>query len=420
MRQVVITPTIRRRIVGTIFVVSSLVSAAQIAYFTLTSIIATDLSGSETLAGVPSTLSMVGRAVSAYPIGWIMGRFGRRIGLSWGMLLGLIGTLVSAWAIGSGSFWGFSIGAGLAGAARGAADLGRYAAAEVNPPESRARSLGLVVFAGTIGAIVGPLLVSPSTQMASAFGLPADSGPYLIGAIFSALSLGITYIFLRPDPLFLSKEYDQAEEAATAADGSVNRSASQLFALGNVRLGIAAMAIGQLVMVMIMVITPLHMSNAGHGTRDISFVIMAHTLGMFGLSTLTGWFIDRIGSIAVVVVGAVILIIASLLSPFVGSVAGLAGALFLLGLGWNLCFLAGSTLLATGLLPGERGRVQGTSDTLSSAAAALGSLSTGLLFAAGQLLLVSAVGLALSLGLFAAMFLFRREKPMSASSITET
>lgn len=416
----VITPTIRRRIVGTIFAVSSLVSAAQIAYFTLTSIIAVDLSGSESLAGVPSTLSMVGRAVAAYPIGWLMGRAGRRIGLSWGLLLGLAGTLVSAWAIGSGSFWAFSIGAGLAGAARGAADLGRYAAAEVNPPESRARSLGLVVFAGTIGAIVGPLLVAPSTQLAASAGLPSDSGPYLIGAIFSALSFALTFTFLRPDPLVLSKQYDQLEEAAAPdPGGTVNRSMPQLLALGHVRLGIAAMTIGQLVMVMIMVITPLHMSHAGHDTGDISFVIMAHTLGMYGLSTVTGWLIDRIGSVAVVLIGSLILIAAGLLSPFVVSLAGLAGALFLLGLGWNLSFIAGSTLLASGLLPGERGRVQGTSDTLSSAAAALGSLSTGPLFAGGELLLVSAVGLAMSLGLFAVTFLFRREKRLPSRQSTE-
>jgi MFS family permease len=406
-----ITSVIRRRIVATIFAVSSLVAAAQIAYFTLTSIIAADLSGTDSLAGVPGTLSMVGRALSAYPIGWLMGRVGRRYGLSLGLLFGLIGTLMSAWAIGTGSFWLFSIGAGLAGAARGAADLGRYAAAEVYPPESRARSLGLVVFAGTIGAIAGPLLVVPSTESAAAFGWPAESGPYLIGALFSALSILLTFLFLRPDPLVLSKQYEPDEPVGEDVDGKVKgRTFRQLLSLANVRLGMAAMVIGQLVMVMIMVITPLHMSHAGHDTGAISLVIMAHTLGMFGLSTLTGWLIDRIGSESVIIIGSVILIVASVLSPFVSTISGLAFALFLLGLAWNLCFIAGSSLLASGLAANERGRVQGSSDTLSSAAAALGSLSTGPLFAAGTFILVGAVGLALSLGLFAASFLLKPKK----------
>jgi MFS family permease len=414
----VISSNIRLRIVGTIFAVSSLVSAAQIAYFTLTSIIAADLSGSDSLAGIPSTLGMVGRALSAYPIGWLMGRVGRRYGLSLGLFFGVVGTLVSAWAIGTGSFWVFSIGAGLAGAARGAADLGRYAAAEVNPPDSRARALGLVVFAGTIGAIAGPLLVVPSTQIAAGLNMPSDSGPYLIGAILSALSLILTFIFLRPDPLILSRLYDQYElENNTDPARSVDvksRPMIQLLGVGHVRLGMAAMTIGQLVMVMIMVITPLHMSHAGHDTGDISLVIMAHTLGMFGLSTLTGWFIDRIGPVAVVIIGAIMLVAASIISPLVTSLYGLAGALFLLGLAWNLCFIAGSSLLASGLGPAERGRVQGTSDTLASAAAALGSLGTGPLFAVGEFLMVSAVGLALALGLFALSFLWRRSKTDSS------
>lgn len=183
---------------------------------------------------------------------------------------------------------------------------------------------------------------------------------------------------------------------------------AQLLKGWNVRLGIAAMTIGQLVMVMIMVITPLHMDHTGHGTGAISFVILAHQMGMFGLSWLTGWLIDRQGAAAVIIGGSGILVLASLFSPLAGSVTGFSIALFLLGLGWNFCFVAGSALLSTGLAPAERSRVQGFSDTWSSAAAALGSLSTGPLFAAGRMSLVAAVGLAFSLALMAAWLLARR------------
>lgn len=403
-----VTPAIRNRLIGVIFAVSSLVAAAQVASFTLLPIIAADLSGSESAAGIPSTMGLLFRAVAAYPLGWLMGRTGRRMGLTVGLVIGLAGTALSAWAIGGGTFWVFSLGAGFAGVARGAADLSRYAAAEVSTIDRRAKVIGWIVFAGTIGALAGPLLVTPAVALAGAVGLVPDSGPFWAAAVVLAVSVILTFTLLRPDPLDISRQMDEMDRGddPVAADLPA-RSMSQLFKGWNVRLGMAAITIGQLVMVMIMVITPLHMSHSGHGTGAISLVILAHQLGMFGFSWGTGWLIDRFGAAAVIIAGAGILIVASLISPQVISVAGLSVALFLLGLGWNFCFVAGSALLASGLGAVERTRVQGFSDTWSSAASALGSLSTGPLFAAGQMLLVGSVGLALSLALVAAWLLMR-------------
>lgn len=405
---IIITPSIRKRLIGVIFAVSSLVAAAQVASFTLLPIIAADLSGSESAAGIPSTMGLLFRAIAAYPLGWLMGRTGRRIGLTVGLIIGLTGTALSAWAIGADTFWIFALGAGFSGVARGAADLSRYAAAEVSTIDRRAKVIGWIVFAGTIGALAGPLLVAPAVTLAAAAGLVPDSGPFWAASIVLAISVVLTFALLRPDPLDVSRQMDELgiDGDLPAADTPV-RSMSELFKGWNVRLGMAAITIGQLVMVMIMVITPLHMNHTGHGTGAISIVILAHQLGMFGFSWGTGWLIDRLGSAAVIIAGAGILVVASLISPQVISVAGLSIALFLLGLGWNFCFVAGSALLASGLGAVERTRVQGFSDTWSSAASALGSLSTGPLFAAGQMLLVGSVGLALSLGLIAAWLLMR-------------
>ena len=403
------SPAVRNRLVGIIFIVSSLVAAAQVAYFTLMPIIAADLSGSESAAGLPSTMGLLFRAAAAYPLGWLMARTGRRVGLTAGLLVGVIGTAMSAWAIGAGTFWIFSLGAGLAGVARGAADLSRYAAAEVSPFDRRAKVIGWIVFAGTIGALSGPLLVAPAVALAGSNGLIPESGPFWVATIVLAVSTMLTFVFLRPDPLVISRRDEEAlrvESGRTEEEPA--RPLAQLLKGWNVRLGIAAMTIGQLVMVMIMVITPLHMDHSGHGTGSISLVILAHQLGMFGLSGLTGWLIDRQGSATVIIGGAGLLVLASLLSPLLASVAGLSLALFLLGLGWNFCFVAGSALLATGLPPADRSRVQGFSDTWSSAASALGSLSTGPLFATGEMYLVAAVGLAFSLALVAAWILTRQ------------
>lgn len=404
-----ITPAVRNRLIGIIFIVSSLAAAAQVAYFTLMPIIAADLSGSTSAAGLPSTMGLLFRAIAAYPLGWLMARVGRRTGLAAGLLVGAFGTAMSALAIGMGTFWVFSLGAGLAGVARGAADLSRYAAAEVSPIDRRAKVIGWIVFAGTIGALTGPLVVEPAVRLAGERGLVPESGPFWVAAIILMVSVLLTFVMLRPDPLTVSRHDEETQRVETGqqADDSA-RPMVQLLKGWNVRLGIAAMTIGQLVMVMIMVITPLHMDHTGHGTGAISFVILAHQMGMFGLSWLTGWLIDRQGAAAVIIGGSGILVLASLFSPLAGSVTGFSIALFLLGLGWNFCFVAGSALLSTGLAPAERSRVQGFSDTWSSAAAALGSLSTGPLFAAGRMSLVAAVGLAFSLALMAAWLLARR------------
>jgi len=410
-----IKPATRNRLIAVIFAVSSLVAAAQVAFFTLMPIIAADLGGSESAAGIPSTMGLLFRAAAAYPLGWLMGRMGRRIGLTAGLVVGFIGTAMGAWAIGAGYFWVFSLGAGLAGVARGASDLSRYAAAEVSPLEHRAKILGWIVFAGTIGALSGPLLVTPAVNLAAANGLVPDSGPFWAATIVSGLAAIVTFLFLRPDPLTISRMMDANERInAGRENDEPARPLAQLLKVWHVRLGMAAMSIGQLVMVMIMVITPLHMHHSGHGTGSISFVILAHQLGMYGLSWAAGGLIDRFGATKIIVGGAALLISASLMSPFVTSVAGLSIALFLLGLGWSFCFVAGSALLAVGLAPSERTRVQGMSDTWSSAAAALGSLGTGALFAAGKMLLVGAVGLAFSLGLVALWLIARKRDVVMA------
>jgi len=178
------------------------------------------------------------------------------------------------------------------------------------------------------------------------------------------------------------------------------------------------MVISQLVMTLIMVITPLHMNYLNHSTAAISGVIMAHTLGMFGLSSVTGWLIDKYGRISIIIIGAVILVAASLLTPISTTLPLLTFALFLLGLGWNFCFIAGSSLLSDTLHVTERGRAQGASDTLVALSSGVGSLATGAVFALGGIIAVSGAGLAFTLALFALILWTRIQE--NSSQITET
>jgi MFS family permease len=330
-----------------------------------------------------------------------MDRVGRRYGLSLGNGLGMIGALIGGIAIIISSFWVLCLGMLLMGMGRGAVDLGRFAAAEVYEENRRAKVIGLIVFAGTIGAIGGPLLVPITSNFVERFEMSRSVGPYFAAALFLLISTVIVFAFLRPDPMRIGRLLTAEQEAIHKTVKVPERTLRQIFSDGQVQLAIAAMAIGQLVMTLLMTITPLHMSHHEHGEGAISGVIMAHTLGMFGLSGVTGWLVDRYGRIAMIVGGAVVLIVASVMSPMSTAVVPLAISLFLLGLGWNFCFVAGSTLLADSLRANERGQVQGASDTLVSLASGIGSLTTGYVFDHWGMVAIGGVGLACTLILLA-------------------
>jgi len=392
----------RGRIVGALFLAQSLFSAGIITAFTLTPIIAAELSGSENAAGLPTTVNLVGRAAAAYPLGWLLDRIGRRLGLSLGYLIGLGGGIVAVISIITGSFIGFLAGSALLGGSRAASEQGRYVAAELYPVSRQAKIMGLVVFAGTIGAVGGPLLVDPSGNLAERYGITFNAGPYVAAAVAMLLGGLVVFLFLRPEPLSLIKrEENTTADLHGVADDGVNSTSPlvQHFRKPTAILALSSMVVGQMVMTLLMVITPLNMSHAEHSTGSISLVIMAHTLGMFGFSGINGWLVDKVGRRNVIFAGSMVLISAAILAPLSEEVSVLAIALFLLGLGWNLCFVAGSSLLTDGLGANERGRIQGAGEMGVALGAGAGSLSSGFIFAQGGMIAVSVVGLGFSLGL---------------------
>jgi MFS family permease len=138
---------------------------------------------------------------------------------------------------------------------------------------------------------------------------------------------------------------------------------------------------------------------------------------MFGLAGVTGWLIDKTSSTLMIGAGALVLIVSALLTPLATNLWMLSAALFLLGLGWNFAFVAGSALLSAALKPGERGRVQGASETLVSLASGIGSLSVGALFTYGGIIGISSGGLFFALLLVAALFWILRMRPRTVAAI---
>ncbi|MCY3784392.1 MAG: MFS transporter [Chloroflexi bacterium] len=379
------------------FAAQSAFSAAGIASFSVLSISAAILAGDPAYAGIPGAAMLFGRALAAYPIGWLMDAAGRRPALALGYLTGVAGAVVGALAIMAESYPGLVAGAAIFGMSRTASDQSRYVAAEVHSPQRRGRIIGRIVFAGTVGSITGPLIVKASTSLAEGAGIDEFAGPWLAAAVLVGAAVALVLAFVRPDPRDMTIASPLAPIAAGGGLDADARPLREIFRAVNVRVAVLAMLIGQLVMVMVMTIAPVHLHDHGHVPTTISIAIAVHTVGMFGLAALTGRLVDRYGQLPVIALGAAQLIAASLLTPFSADLGVMLLAMFLVGYGWNMCFVAGSALLIVGLSPRERGRTQGAGDALAAVAAATGSLATGPVFSAGGMNWVGVAALAGSL-----------------------
>jgi MFS family permease len=389
--------SISLRLTNTIFLSQSFASASQTAIFTLMAIMASELSGSDSWAGFPSTVLTLSIAISALPTSLFMERFGRRIGLSISYLISGIGAVMGVIAISQGWFWMLLLSASFIGLGRAGGDQSRYIPGEIFPEEERARMIGRVVFAGVAGAISGPLTVAPSAWLTTVLNLDPNTGPWLMGFLFYLAASALIFIFLRPEPLQIAREMEGEEKKKKNEDAPTGRTVKEMLRLPRVQLAILSMLVSQATMVTLMVMTPLHMHHLGHDTGSISYVLSVHVFGMYGLAAVTGYLIDRFGRIPMMVVGAITLILAAIVAPLGANLFFFFIGLFLLGLGWSFGYVAGSALLVDAIRPEERSRMQGTSEILVSGTAAMGSLGSGVVFAYGGYASVAGMGIVLVL-----------------------
>ncbi len=399
-----------RKITWVLFANQSLASAGFIAAATINSILGAQLGGNDYWTGVPSAVYLSGAAFAASMWGYIFERIGRRNSMVWGLLLGVAGNMLVLLAIHASSLIVFLVGMLMMGITNAAVVLGRFAAAEVNPPEERGKAISQVVWGGTFGAVFGPMLVGPTGKFALSLGMDELAGPYLATLVLFGIASVVVAIGLRPDPRELGKEvavrYPESVPAGEAR--SIRGIIFQPAALT----AVMAMVLGQAVMVGLMVITSRHMNHHNHGLTDISRVIQSHTVGMYAFSVISGYLADRWGRGQVILSGAAMLLLACALAPLSPDVLPLAVALFFLGLGWNLCFVGGSTLLADQLSPAERSRTQGFSDLLVGLASAVASLSSGFVFAATNFTIISIAAGGLSLVPLVMSLFWLRKKPV--------
>jgi MFS family permease len=373
---------ISARIIAALFTAQSLTSAGTAAMAAVLAIVAVELSGKASWAGVPNSLLQLAAAGSAFWFGYLWERIGRRYGIALGLGMGAVGLYFMFTAVQSGNFWVLLAGVIGAGFARSAMQLARFTAADISPPDQRGRAISYVVLGGTVGAVAGPLIADPANNFGKSLGFAEWSGPIGAAALLFAVAALVVYLGLQPEPSQIANQMDTLYPEKEEAERNI-RGLLEIMRQPAVLTATVTMAISQMVMIMVMGITSLHMKVLSHELGAISRVFSAHMIGMFAFSIFTGPLADRWGRVPVILTGIGVLMASFILAPMFPTALMLGISLYLLGLGWNLCFVGGSALLSDQLTRGERARTQGFNDLFLGLASALGSLVAGWIFDGG-------------------------------------
>jgi len=357
--------------------------------FSVAVLAAEQLAGSESLAGLAQTAGVLGAAVAAVPLSRLMYRQGRRVGLLTAYLIAGVGAGVCLLA-GIGSvYWLMLLGMILYGVATAANLAARYAATDLAEPATRGRSLGLVVWATTVGAVAGPNLIGLGGELGSWLGIPRLFGPYLIAFLGFLVAGGILALRLRPDPLLTARQRAIALGAAPPDAGrtpSIGLRAALLMIVRSpgARLGVLAVAVAHTVMIGVMALTPVHLHHGGATLTVVGIVLSVHIAAMFALSPVIGLIADQVGRVQVICAGQLILIASAVVAGTAGGHESvqLGIGLGLLGLGWSCCLVAGSTLITESVGLADRPAIQGASDLVMGISAAIGGALAGVTVAA--------------------------------------
>ncbi len=350
--------------------------AAVAGMVAVVSLLASEMLGSDRLAGVGSSAFTVGIAFASIPLAAYMRRRGRRPGLTRALLIGALGAAVAAVGGQVDLFPLFLLGMLAFGAGHSATLQQRYVAADLAVPAHAGTAIAAIVWVGALGAVLGPLLTPFEKWVAEALGLRALVGPFLFATLLFLVAAAVVWSRLRPDPLVVLGTLDPSAERLHPIR-QVRSSAGVIHASAGAKLGLAAVAISQAAMVGVMTMTPPHMKDHGHENLSAA-VIALHIVGMYGLAPLVGRFVDRVGANRAIQIGAIVLGTGTVAAVVAGYVPVLMFiGLFLLGLGWNLGLIGGSTALTESVAQQSRVEVQGTADLTMSLAGAVAAFGSG-------------------------------------------
>jgi len=386
-RQVVVSvpadrlPALRRRISAVLITTQILGGLGVATGIALAAVLAKEVSGTESLSGLAPTATVAGTAVLSMPLAALMTARGRRPGLVLAYLIGAVGAAVTVVAARVGSFPLLLCGMAAFGAASSANLQARFAAADLAEPDRRARAISLVVWATTIGAVLGPNIAAPAGRSVTGLGIPATAGPFLWAAGIFLISALVVAVLLRPDPLLTARALAPAEEGSPAAR-SLRAGMAAVAASPRARLAVVSVAVAHTAMVSVMSMTPVALAHHGAGIDLIGLVISGHIAGMYAFAPLMGRLSDRLGRLSGIGLCVGLLACAVFLAGTAGGSHGqTAVGLFVLGLGWSAGLVSGSALLTDSVPQPARAAAQGLSDLVMNASAGVGGAVAGLVVA---------------------------------------
>jgi MFS family permease len=341
-----------------------------VAVATITLVLVT---GIESILGLGPAIFLTAGALAALPAGRLMDRIGRVPVIAGGFGVGAVGCAVTAVGCAVDSAVLVIAGFAAIGAMNGAVLLARTAAADMYPPERRARAISFVLFGALFGAALGPLVFRP---LFAGKDLELDT---LVVPWFAAAALAVggalVALLIRPDPRTIALEL-QLADGGTAP---VARPAPlrEILARPGVPTAVIAALASFAVMVAVMNLSGYIVVGHHHEQADVFTVISLHIVGMYALVLVIGELVDHVGRRPSLIAGLAIMAVSTIMLAWVESIVGMSVSLFLLGLGWNLSYVAATAELVTHATPVERGRLVGFTDL------AAGLLAAGLALLGG-------------------------------------
>jgi len=329
------------------------------------------VTGEDSILGLGPAVFLIAGALAVGPAGRLSDRVGRMPVIRGGFVLGTTGPWVTAGGCAARSGFLVFLGLALCGAGQTIVLLSRAAAAEMFPPERRARGMSIVLFGVVSGAIWGPLVFGPMFSGKS-FAAHDLVVPWLAAGAFTIAGFALSFA-VRPDPREISRQYDQAVEESAASLREILRRPGVATAM------IAAVA-SFAVMVGVMNLAGYVAVGHHHEHGDVFTIISIHIVGMYGLVLVIGDVIERLGRRNSMVIGLLVIALSNAGLAWFASIAGMSLSMFGLGLGWCLSYIAATTELVGLAGPAERGRLIGATDLLSSFAGAALALGGGVVY----------------------------------------
>jgi MFS family permease len=331
---------------------------------------ASRMTGREGAAGLLWGLYFLAAAGGAALIGRWMDRVGRRPGLILSYVLVGAAAGAAALSIRAGSFIGLMASTVPFGVALGGANLGRGAVADMYPAERRGRAVGILLAAGTIGAVGSPLLAAVIEDAAG----EGSVLPWVVPIAGASAAL-VCALAVRPDPRELA-----VRDVVT--DGLSGRTWRELLRVPTFRIAVIAGAVGQMAMVGVMGVTPTALDHAHHEGTAISLVISTHIAGMFAFAPLIGRWMDRVGRRAALIAGCSTSIAGALVAATEVNAVVIGIGLLAIGLGWSATFLGATAVISDITAPNERAGALGFTDLLISLTSAAAGLTGGIVLEA--------------------------------------